>query len=145
VAFWIFKSNPYLFKLDERLNDPEPLTSWKVSRYRDKIQIGDVAFIWRTGSKRGIVAIMEITSKPREMYELEHEQQSWEIRDTKLIIRILGTFKQRFPFSYISYKELKQIPELNNLSTFHGFQQHTTFPVTKAEGNILMKLIESKI
>lgn len=141
MAYWIFKSNPELFHIDERLKDDEPITNWKVSRYKDEIQIGDIAFIWRTGPKRGIVAVMEITSKPKEMHELDHEQKYWEIPDTKLITRVNGIFKYRLKH-YISHKKLKQIPELGNLSVFHGFQQHTTFRVNEPEGKILMALIE---
>jgi predicted RNA-binding protein with PUA-like domain len=143
LTFWIFKSNPSLFKLDERLRDPEPITTWKVSRYKDDIQIGDLAFIWRTGDKRGIVAVMEITSKPAEMYELDHEQKYWEVRDTDLIFRVKGNFKYRC--QCISHKQLKQINELKNLSVFHGYQQQTNFRVTEAEGNILIGLVKAKI
>ncbi len=143
VAFWIFKSNPILFKLDERLQDPEPHTSWTVSRYRNEIQIGDLAFIWRTGPERGIVAVVEIISKPEEMYELDHEQKYWKIADTDLIFRVIGNFKYRFPC--ISHKQLKQIDELKNLSVFHGSQRQIIFPVTATEGNILIDLIEAKL
>jgi predicted RNA-binding protein with PUA-like domain len=143
LALWIFKSNPELFELDERLQDTEPHTTWKISRYKDEIQIGDLAFIWRTGPKRGIVAVMEITSKPQKMYELEREQKYWKNRDTELIIRVEGDFKCRCNF--ISYKELKQTNGLENLSVFHGFQQQTNFRVNEAEGNILMKIIKAEM
>jgi len=74
------------------------------------------------------------------MYELEHEQEYWIVPDTESIVRVLGIFKHRFPCIY--YKKLMEISELKNLSTFHGFQRHTTFRVTNEEGRILMGLIQ---
>jgi len=76
------------------------------------------------------------------MYELEHEQKYWQIPDTELIMRVEGNFRYRCPC--ISYKQLKQINELKDLSVFHGFQQQTNFRVNEAEGNILMGLIKTK-
>jgi predicted RNA-binding protein with PUA-like domain len=143
MNFWIFKSNPDLFKLDDRLQDPEPHTTWKVSRYKDGIQIGDLAFIWRTGPKRGVVGVIQITSTPKEMYELEHEQKYWENPDMELITRVKGNFIYRCPC--ISHKELKQINGLKDLSVFHGYQQQTNFSVTEAEGNILIELVKAEM
>ena len=58
MSHWIFKANPEKYRIDERLKDVEPKISWRVTRYKDEIQKGDIAFIWRTGTNRGICAVM---------------------------------------------------------------------------------------
>ena len=45
MSYWIFKCNPARFRIDERLADPEPKTSWLVTPYRDEIRSGDTASI----------------------------------------------------------------------------------------------------
>jgi hypothetical protein len=45
MAFWFFKCNPEQYRLAARLADPNPNTSWMVTRYRDEIGPGDTVFI----------------------------------------------------------------------------------------------------
>ena len=39
MSYWIFKTNPDKYLLDERLRDAEPKISWKVTRYKDEIKM----------------------------------------------------------------------------------------------------------
>lgn len=142
MSYWIFKTNPDHYRLDGRLKDANPKISWKVTRYKDEIQKGDIAFIWRTGNKRGICAVMRINTNPAEMKELESEQKYHVERDVKIMLRVEGTFTHRF--DCISHKELRNIPNLKNLSVFSGNQQATNFKVTDEEGKILMELLEAR-
>ncbi|MEI7847161.1 MAG: EVE domain-containing protein [Chloroflexota bacterium] len=135
MNYWIFKSNVDHYRLDDRLKNPDPNTTWKVTRYREKIQSGDLAFIWRAGNPRGICAIMEITTDPLEMEEIEIERQYGTPPVYEVALMVKGNLVERF--SLIESKTLKQIAGLENLSVFHGFQQGTNFPVTKEEGRIL--------
>lgn len=140
MRYWIFKCNPDEYHIDARLEDAEPKTTWRVTRYKDEIEKGDIAFIWRTGPKnRGICAVLRIESEPQEMPEFEHEQQYCLERDTSARIRIVGRFTNRL--HCISYIELKNTPGLENLSVFSGFQQTTNFKVTDEEGKILLNMI----
>jgi hypothetical protein len=41
MNYWIFKYNPQLYRIDDRLNDPSAEITWKVSKYRREIQAGD--------------------------------------------------------------------------------------------------------
>jgi hypothetical protein len=72
MNYWIFKCNPQHYQLEKRLADTEPRATWRVSRYHDEIQTGDIAFIWETGRRR-IRATIRIVSQPKEMPELKHE------------------------------------------------------------------------
>ena len=61
--------------------------------------------------------------------------------DIGVTSRVLGTIVQRFPC--ISHKICRSIPELANLSVFHGFQQTTNFRVTREQGEAIMLIINT--
>jgi hypothetical protein len=130
------------FELDSTLSDPAPTTTWLVTRYRDEIHKGDLAFIWQTGEPRGLRAVLRIDSDPHEMIELPHEQQYLKEPNTSLRVRVLGSFVDHFPL--IPHTHLKSVPSLMGLSVFHGYQQATNFRVTSAEGATMMELIRAR-
>ena len=140
MSYWIFKTNPDQYHLDERLKDAEPKISWKVTMYEDEIRKGDIAFIWRTGAARGICAVMRVDSNPKKSEELESEQKYNVERDTITKVRVEGTLTHRF--ECIPHRELKSMAGLEKLSVFSGFQQTTNFKVTDEEGKILLELAE---
>ena len=142
MNYWIFKCNPEKYLLDDRLKNPETLTSWQVTRYRADIHPGDKAFIWRCGSNRGICGVMDIETKPMAIPELDVEKPYCVGVDIGIAVRVIGTIVQRFPC--ISHKILRSIPELANLSVSHGFQQTTNFRVTREEGETIMKIIKKE-
>jgi len=139
MKYWIFKVNPDLYRIDDRFKDPNPNMTWSVTRYRDQINIDDIAFIWRTGNPRGIFGILYITSNPTEMYEPEIENRYAIKPDYQAGIKVMAIIKAYFPI--IASETLKMIPGLEGLSVFHGFQQATNFPVTTEESKILLSVI----
>jgi hypothetical protein len=138
MAFWIFKYNPELYRLADRLADPNPDLTWTVSRYRNQIGPGDTIFVWETGRNRGIRAILRAEGVPQDMAELESEQPYWAQRDADVRCRVRATIIRRDV--NLSHTELRTVTGLENLSVFHGFQQGTNFPVTLDEGAILLRL-----
>lgn len=139
MNYWIFKCNPKKYRLDARLSNPEPRISWQVTRYKKDIMPGDKAFIWRCGSDRGICAVMDIETQPKDIPELDTEIPYCVDLDTGVTCRVLGTIAYRFPC--LSHKILRAVPELTNLSVFHGLQRGTNFQVTFEEGEAVMKII----
>ena len=139
MAYWIFKYNPEKYRLADRLADPNPDITWTVSRYRDQIAPGDTIFIWETGPERGIRAVLRAVATPQHMAELESEQPYWAQRDNDIRCRVRATIIERDVD--LPHTDLRQVPGLENLSVFHGFQQGTNFPVTPDEGAILLGLI----
>jgi len=146
MRHWIFKANPEKYKLAERLLDPLCLTTWKVNdEYRRHVTIGDTAFIFRTGTQRGIVGALRVISEPRHMEEIETERPYCTDLPLGLELRVLGEYTHRCP-SVTTAEELRGIPALKNLSIFpeNAFQQKTTFPVMAEEALILAGLLESR-
>jgi predicted RNA-binding protein with PUA-like domain len=138
VSYWIFKCDPKKYSLSDRLaNEPEPRTTWLVTRYKKEIAPGDTAFLMETGSKRAIRAIMRIDSSPVDLPELEHEQRYWKERDTEVRCRVTGDITDRV---LLPIQELKDQEELQEISIFRGFQQGTNFKLTDDEGRKILSL-----
>ena len=58
--------------LEAYLNDPSNYVYWSTPQLRDKIRIGDAAYIWRTQYKQhrsGIVAVGEVAERPMEIHK----------------------------------------------------------------------------
>src|SRR5437016_6152943 len=110
MAFWIFKCNPERYRLQDRLADPNPTLTWTISRFKDEIGPGDTVFLWETGEKRGIKAVVNVDTAPREMAEFESEQHYWAVRDTEERCRIVGTLTHREVD--LSHKALRDQPGL---------------------------------
>lgn len=134
MNYWIFKANPALYDVEESIRSGSPPRGWKVTRYRNEIKTGDVAFLWLTGNPRGIFAAFEIISDP--YYIPPNLSDPYWSDIYKVDVRLLKHFL------LLDAEYLKQVPDLQNLSTFHGYQAATNFKVTPAEGEIISKLIE---
>ena len=142
MNYWIFKCNPQRFRIDERLQDPNPRTNWRVTRHSDEIMPSDLAFIWRTGPDGGICAVMRVESRPEVMAEEKPDDEYWIDRlEAKPQLRVRGSFTHRF--ACLKRAVRKAVEGLEGLSVFHGWQQATNFPVTHEEGAILLRLVES--
>lgn len=141
MNYWIFKCDPEEYLFDQRMADPEPATTWRVTRYADEIRAGDLAFIWKTGKERGVYAVMAIDENPKEREEYDHENNYNVTKDYGLKMRVCGRYVSRFV--KIPSTVLKRIPELLELSVFHGFKQGTNFKVTPDEGRVLMASVRN--
>jgi predicted RNA-binding protein with PUA-like domain len=143
MSYWIFRANPELYRIDDRLRDPKTEMTWAVTRYHDRIQKGDTVFVWRAGSPRGICAVMEVEVCPYQPAEHELEdgyelpaQSSAAHPEHWAKCRIT----QRFPVIEISV--IKKIDGLELFSFFSAFQQATNFSITRPEGSILVDFIK---
>ena len=114
MATWIFKCDPKLYRLSDRLADPNNAISWLVTKYKNDIQPGDTVFLMETGPKRSILAIMRVDESPQELEELESEQAYWVSRDTERRCRIRGTIIKRVD---LPIEELKGV-EASNICRF---------------------------
>ena len=70
MGYWIFQFNPRISRTLDYLRDhPAELDWWHISRYRDQIKPGDIAFIWKSkgGAEqddRGVYAMAVVVSTP---------------------------------------------------------------------------------
>jgi hypothetical protein len=141
MRYWIFRCNPDLYDIDKRLEFSDPRTTWRVTRYRKEVSPGDLAFIWRGGTHRGICAAIEIDSCPQEMSELEHElpfcTKISTGRETKVQAHFLSWR------GFIDEETILADSALADLSIF-GFKQATNYRVTSDQGQRIQALMSRR-
>jgi len=141
---WIFQSNPKRFDI---LNALEELNEdvWGVRRYKDEIKAGDIGIIWMSGKGSGIYAISDVVTDPDFMAESKEVAKFWHSDDDKNEIRLRVKWKYtlKFPNNPIFREELKNIPQLKNMSIFRQ-PQGTNFNVTENEWSIISDLIKKR-
>ena len=143
MSYWIFRANPELYRIDDRLRDPKTKMTWAVTRYHDRIQKGDTVFVWRAGSPRGICAVMEVDVCPYQPGEdelLDGYELPAQSSAAKPEHWAKCRITQRFPVIEISV--IKKIDGLELFSFFSAFQQATNFSITRPEGSILVEFIK---
>lgn len=148
MNYWIFKCNISDYLLSDRMSNPEANVTWRVTdpRFRHEIKAGDTAFIWETGPKGGVRAIMQITSQPEMMGELETEKPYYVKPDYLPTVRVKGTLKERN--LSLPSREIKSTPGLEGLSVFAGNGYHTrgtNYPVTEAQAKILISQLKRQL
>lgn len=143
---WIFQANPQRYDIinalaDERIKEDV----WQVKWHKDKIKKGDVGLIWMSGKEAGIYAVIDIISDPEFFVESQISAQYWtgEADKQQSRLRVKYKYKLKFANSPIYRQQLKNTPELINLSILKS-AQGTNFPVTDKEWVIISKMIEKK-
>ncbi|QCS49791.1 EVE domain-containing protein [Picosynechococcus sp. PCC 11901] len=63
MAYWLFQGNPRYHRVLDAIREQTEMP-WLVTRYKNKIQVGDGVLIWMAGEAAGIYAIAEIISLP---------------------------------------------------------------------------------
>ena len=143
MNYWIFKANPDKYRIDDRLLNPYPHMTWAVTRYPDRIKQGDIVFIWRGGTPRGICALMEIDACPYDPSP-EDLNDGFEIPAGSVELGpdhwAKGHIIQRF--ALVEASVIKKIPGLELFSFFSAFQQAINFTITRPEASILLEYIE---
>lgn len=141
MAFWIFKYNPKVYRLEDRFRDPNPTIDWRVPRLSHDIGPGDVAFFWRTRSKRGIVGAMLVGTNAKKLADSEIDNRFYDDPDSDEAeriaeeqLRVVGTLILRN--LDLRMKALRAVPGLEKLSAFKPIIG-TVFEVRPAEGTIL--------
>lgn len=71
---WIFQGNPKIFDIDDYLARSSGLIYWRATRYRANIEIGGRVFIWRAGTKSGVIASGVVVEAPVEASAVLHPE-----------------------------------------------------------------------
>jgi hypothetical protein len=146
MNYWIFKVNPDDYDIDAHLAYHDKRITWRTPNHTKFIKPGDIAFVWKTGPKGGIIGVMDIETNPRVMKVFEHEKQ-FIIKNIPLADEMVsGKFREvkiNLPADV-----LKQMPQTSDLSVFaksskKEFTQGTNFKVTKEEGEAILLFIEA--
>ena len=149
MQYWLFKTEPSAFGIEDLKAKPEQTEHWDgVRNYqarnflRDQIQVGDRVFIYHSSCKNvGIVGLAEVVRDgyvdhtqfdPEAPYydpKSEPENPRWYMVDIK--------FKVQFP-TYLSLAEIKNMPQINELGLVKKGGRLSVMPVIEGEALALL-------
>jgi predicted RNA-binding protein with PUA-like domain len=147
MAYWLMKSEPDEFSIDDLVKAPRQTTSWfGVRNYvarnfmRDTMRIGDgVLFYHSSCEVPGIVGIAKVASKPhpdlsqfdrKSPYhdpKAKRDDPRWMLVDVKLVKKT----------RVMPLEEMRTYPELAGMVTLKRGNRLSITPVTEAEWNFI--------
>jgi predicted RNA-binding protein with PUA-like domain len=151
--YWLLKSEPSVFSIDDLRAAPNQTTSWEGIRnyqarnfLRDVMQVGDQAFFYHSNATPpGIVGIVEVVRAgypdhtafdPTSRYydpKSDPARPTWFMVDVRLV--------RVFP-RLIALDELKRTPGLENMLVVQRGMRLSVQPVTEAEWQIVLSLVD---
>lgn len=133
MNYWLLKSEPSCFSIDDLASKPNQITSWdgvrnyQARNFMRKMEVGDHAFFYHSSCKiPGIVGIIKVIKKSYP----ETEDFIWDMVDVQLV--------QKFP-EIISLESLKAIPELSNMIILRKGNRLSITPLTTQEWETICK------
>ena len=148
MAYWLMKSEPDEFSIDDLVKAPKQTTSWfGVRNYvarnfmRDTMRIGDgVLFYHSSCAVPGIAGLAKVSSKPhpdasqfdrKSPYydpKAKREEPRWMLVDVKLAKKTRA----------MPLDEMRSYPELAGMITLKRGNRLSITPVTGAEWNFIV-------
>ena len=149
--YWLMKSEPDVFGIDDLKNSPKKTDHWDgVRNYqarnmmRDEMKKGDRVFFYHSNCKEpGIVGIMEIAREgypdftafdPNEKYydaKSDPDKPRWYMVDVRYIRKLKRT---------ITLEELKRYSELADMPLVRRGNRLSIMPVSKAQWDFILDL-----
>lgn len=153
--YWLMKSEPDAFSIDDLANSPGQKTHWEgVRNYqarnfmRDEMKVGDKVFFYHSNAKPlAIVGTMEVASEPypdpsqfdpKSKYfdeKATEETPRWHLVDVKLV--------QKFK-NPILRDEIRDEPELADMMLIQRGSRLSIQPVTAHQWNKVMEMAKAK-
>lgn len=151
MQYWLMKSEPDSFSIDDLFNRPNQTEHWDgVRNYqarnmmRDEMKMGDQVFLYHSNcALPGIVGIMEIVKEgypdflafdvndPHYDPKSDPENPRWMMVDVKYVRSLIRT---------ITLQELKPHPELADLALVKRGNRLSIMPVTKEQWDFILSL-----
>lgn len=149
--YWLMKSEPNCFSIDDLIKSPNKTTCWDGIRnyqarnfMRDNMQINDKVFFYHSSCKQpGIVGIAEIASTAYPDYTAwdstsEHpdskstpEKPIWYMVDVRFVEKIDPIISLQQLKKYAELTSFKLLQKGNRLSIFPVSAEHWNFITTK--------------
>lgn len=148
MQYWLFKSEPTTFNIDDLISAPNQTTNWEGVRnfqvrnfLRDEIKIGDKAFFYHSNcTPPGIAGIVEIVKAgyPDDS-ALQKKSKYYDPKSTlenPIWYQVDVRFLKKFP-NLISLETLKQSPELKDMQLTRKGNRLSITKVTPKEWNFI--------
>lgn len=149
MAYWLMKSEPDEFSIDDLENRPNQTEPWDgVRNYqarnmlRDEMQLDDLVFFYHSNCAiPGIVGIMRISRTgyvDDSAFDPDHDYyDSKSSPDEPRWFRVNVQFVRQL-IRTITLKELKEQPGLSELALVQRGNRLSIMPVTKAQWDIIL-------
>ena len=151
MKYWLLKSEPDVFSLEDLKNCPNQTENWDGIRnyqarnlMRDEMQVGDRAFFYH--SRQAEPAIVGTVKVVREAYP---DHTSWNLTskyfdeksspENPRWLMVDVQFEKEF-LSPVTLKELRSIPELKEMFLLRKGMRLSVQPVTKEEFQLILSL-----
>jgi predicted RNA-binding protein with PUA-like domain len=151
MQYWLMKSEPDVFGIDDLVNQPRKTEHWDgVRNYqarnmmRDEMKKGDLVFFYHSNCKEpGIVGIAEVVKQgypdftafdPQQKYydaKSDPDNPRWYMVDIK--------FKRKFKRT-ITLQELKNYVQLTEMPLLRKGNRLSVMPVGKKQWDFILKL-----
>lgn len=151
MNYWLMKSEPSVFSLDDLQNKPNQTYCWDgVRNYqarnmmRDEMKVGDLAFFYHSNCKEpGIIGIMQVVKEsypdfsafnPNHAYfdpKSSVENPRWFMVDMQFIRKLSRI---------ITLQELKTRPELEDLAVVRRGNRLSILPVSAPQWEFIVSL-----
>ena len=151
MQYWLFKTEPGCFSLDDLVFSPNATTSWDgVRNYQARnlmqsMKKGDLGFFYHSGKKPEIVALVEVVREaypdhtaqdPKNRHYDEKatpENPRWYMVDVKLVSR----FNRPIPL-----EELRKQPELEGMELLRRGSRLSVQPVEERFFRHIMNMVK---
>lgn len=144
MRYWLLKTEPQTFGIDNLIAMPDQITPWEGVRnfqarnfLRDEMKIGDQAFFYHSSCKvPGIVGVVEVvTDGYPDSTALNPESQYYDVKSTQerpIWFRVDVKFIKKFKH-IISIKELRDNPALSQMILLQKGNRLSVMPVSKKD------------
>jgi hypothetical protein len=147
MNYWIYQGNPKTYDIDSYIAT-HPYIYWYSPKHIEEVQLGDTAFLWRTGVNAGLIAIGKIVEKPTPLKLIKHPEllgnDFWTADNSisdpdelKVGIEIIET-RLSEDDGMLTRNDLKSDPVINN----HRIITNPTGTIFKLEKNRSEHLLE---
>lgn len=127
MNYWLFKSEPSCFSIDDLAKKPNHITPWdgvrnyQARNFMRSMEINDLGFFYHSScAVPGIVGIIKVVKKSYP----EESDPRWEHVDVQLV--------QKLP-EIITLEKLRTIPELHNMIILRKGNRLSITPITAHE------------
>lgn len=150
MAYWLFKSEPETFSIDDLSNRPKQTEPWDgVRNYqarnmlRDQVQVGDLGFFYHSNcATPGITGVFKVVkagypdTSAQDLASDYYDPKA--SSDNPRWYRVDVQFVKKFP-EIISLSILKQSPQLKNMRILQKGNRLSITPVTAKEWDTILK------
>ncbi|MEM1244105.1 MAG: EVE domain-containing protein [Pseudomonadota bacterium] len=151
MNYWLMKSEPEAYSIDDLMNEPENFTAWDgVRNYqarnmlRDAVKAGDLAFFYHSNcNEPGIMGIMKVVKsaypdftafdKKSPNYDPKSDAANprWYVVDVQFVRKLKRN---------ITLKEIKQSKQLSALQLVKKGNRLSVMPVTDSQWRSILDL-----